>query len=482
MNKSIHFFSQKDVIPKTIEPEKLGIRGRQANEFAELGFPILPGFILDTEIVSEITPDLIRKDVKALLDKCADLVKKKYGDEDNPMLLKVVISSNLAVTTYPTLHNFGLVKPTIDGFANWVGEDFAAHEVLFLVRGMLKIEERIKELEDKTKEQAEIVSRLKSLDRLLGISGPSNELGKKPDPEEMKITKTAAEYMDTYAPYFPAGFFDTAESQILITLSEISKMLQMDDQNDRDTALLVQPMVYGNYGKDSCSGDYFSRNVVTGDKKLQGRFFRGKFNETGASGQDIGKIDPAHLKQLQKIAWALEDKFKEIRQIRFTVEKGKLWLIEQRLVDQKSTQADIKLLLDLAGRKIVGNDYVVKAIEPLRLNEILHPIIDTASVKGLKSWKGGIAGAPGAAIGRVFFSTDALLEAKKNAHQQGEDDRLILCLISSFAEDVKAIEVSTGVLTAEGGYSAHASVVARQYGKVSLVAPDLKIKGKKASL
>jgi pyruvate,orthophosphate dikinase len=242
---------------------------------------------------------------------------------------------------------------------------------------------------------------LKSLDRALGILGPSNELGEDPDVEEMEIDKSAAEYMAEYAKYFPVGFFDTAENQILITLTEISKMLQMDDQNDRDTALLIQPMVYGNYGKDSCSGDYFSRNVVTGEKKLQGRFFRGKFNEIGAAGQDIGKIDPAHLKQLEKIAWTLEDKFKEIRQIRFTVEKGKLWLIEQRLIDQKSTQADIKLLLDLASRKIAGNDYVVKAIDPLRLNEILHPVIDIPSVKGLKSWKGGIAGAPGAAIGRV---------------------------------------------------------------------------------
>jgi pyruvate,orthophosphate dikinase len=125
---------------------------------------------------------------------------------------------------------------------------------------------------------------------------------------------------------------------------------------------------------------------------------------------------------------------------------------------------------------------VIKSIDPLRLNEILHPVINLPSVKGLKSWKGGIAGAPGAAIGRVYFSTDALLEAKKTAQQKGEDDSFILVLISSFAEDVKAIEVSTGVLTAEGGYSAHASVVARQYGKVSLVSPALKIKGNKATL
>jgi pyruvate,orthophosphate dikinase len=480
MNNRIHFFSQIDVIPKAIEPEKLGIRGRQANEFAELGFPILPGFILDTDIASEIKPGEIKKDIASLLDKCAGIVGKKYGDPKNPMLLKVVISSNLAITTYPALHNFGLVKPTINGFAHWVGDDFAAHEVLFLVRGMLKVEERIKELEDKSKEQAEIAARIKTLERMLGIHGPSNELGKKEEPAV--IDKSAEEYMKEYAKYFPQGFFDSAENQLLLTLAEITRMFQMDDQNDNDTALMIAPMVYGNYGKDSCSGDFFSRNVVTGEKKLQGKFFREKFNEIGAEGQDIDKVGDKHLKSLQEIAWTLEDKFKEIRQIRFTIENGKLWLIEQRQVEQKSTQADLKLLLDLSKKKIVDNAYVVKAIDPLRLNEILHPVIDPASVKGLKSWKGGIAGAPGAAIGRVYFTTDSLLEARKIAQQKGEDTRTILVAISSFAEDVKAIEVSTGVLTAEGGYSAHASVVARQYGKVSLVAPDLKIKGKKATL
>ncbi|MDR1178376.1 MAG: pyruvate, phosphate dikinase [Spirochaetaceae bacterium] len=480
MDSRIHFFSQIDVIPKSVEPELLGIRGRQANEFAELGFPILPGFILDTEIASEIQMEAVKKDVRSLLDKCASTVGKKFGDKDNPLLLKVVISSNLAVSAYPTLHNFGLVRPTIDGFAKWVGKDFAAHEVLFLVRGMLKIEERIKELEDKAREQNVISGRIKFLDRALGITGPSNELGAKEKP--VRIDKSAEAYMDEYEEYFPEGFFDSAENQILITLNEISKMLQMDEQNDRDTALMIQPMVYGNYGKDSCSGDFFSRNVVTGDKHLQGQFYRGKFNESDAQGQSIDKIGPTHLKQLEKIAWTLEDRFKEIRQIRFTVENGKLWLIEQRLIDQKSTQADIKLLLDLAKRKIISNADVVKAIEPLRLNEILHPVINPVSVKGFKSWKGGIAGAPGAAIGRVYFSTDTLLEARKQAIAKGEDTDFILVLISSFAEDVKAIEVSTGVLTAEGGFSAHASVVARQYGKVSLVAPALRIAGKKASL
>ena len=482
MDSRIHFFSQNTVISSKNKADLLGIRGRQANEFAELAFPILPGIILDTEIASGIDPKAVKKDVIDLLGKCEKLAGKKYGDSENPMLLKVVISSNLAITNYPALHNYGLVKSTIEGFAKWVGVDFAVNEVLFMISVMMMIQERIKELENKPKEKEEISGKIKLLRRILGIKGPSNEHHSEEDDKPLPKRKSAIEYMDEYSKYFPKGFFDDAESQLIITINEISRMLNMDEQNDNDTAIMIQPMVYGNYGKDSCSGSFYSRNVVTGEKKLHGKFFRGKFNEMGEEGHEINKIDPVHLKQLEKIAWTLEDKFKEIRHVRFTVENGKLWLIEQRPVDQKSTQADIKLLLDLEKRKIVDGSYVVKALDPIRLNEILHPVINMPSVKGLKSWKGGIAGAPGAAIGRVYFSTDALLGAKKAATQKGEDSRSILVLSSSFAEDVKAIEVSNGVLTAEGGYSAHASVVARQYGKVSLVSPQLKIKGNKASL
>jgi len=482
MDSRIHFFSQNISISSKVKADLLGIRGRQANEFAELAFPILPGIILDTEIASEIDVKKIKKDIIDLLDKCSKLVSKKYGDPQNPMLLKVVISSNLAITNYPALHNFGLVKPTIDGFAKKVGADFAASEVLFLINGMMAIQERIKELEGKTKEKDEINEKIKLLKRMLGIKGPSNELHGKEDNTPVPKKKSAKEYMDEYAKYFPKGFFEDAENQLFIALGEISKMLSIDEQNDNDTAIMIQPMVYGNYGKDSCVGGFYSRNVITGEKKLQGHFLRNKFNDLDSEGYEINKIDPVHLKQLEKIAWTLEDKFKEIRYVRFTVENGKLWLIEQRLVDQKSTQSDIKLLLDLQKRKVVDETYVIKAVDPIRLNEILHPVINMSGVKGQKSWKGGIAGAPGAAIGQVYFSTDALLEAKKIAAQKGKDGRFILVLNSSFAEDVKAIEVSAGVLTAEGGYSAHASVVARQYGKVSLVSPELKIKGNKASL
>jgi len=467
MKANVHFFSQKDSIAKSVDLETLGQRGRQANEFSELGFPILPGFIIDSVVASKLAGLEVLDAVKPHLKKISTIVDKSYGDDKEPLLLKIVISPNLTISNYPTLHNFGLVRSTVGGFNKNVGENFGTHEVAFLARGILKIEERIAELEGRTKDVAKIKERIVLASNTLD----SNKPGAK-----------AEALMAAYEDLIPKGFFDDAWTQLDIALKRISRLLELDEQDDTDTAILVQPMVYGNYGKGSCSGSFFTRNVVNGEKTLQGEYFEEHFDEIGASGNDINKIAPVHLKELKRIAGSLEDHHKEIRQIRFTIEKNTLWLIEQRQVVAKSTQADLKLYLDLNDRKVVDDAFVINSIQPGRLNEILHPVVDISTVKKLPSTAGGITGAPGAAIGRVYFTTESLLEAYRIAQQKGEDKRLILCMPSTFAEDVKAIEVASGVLSCEGGYSAHASVVARQYGKVSLVKPEMRIRGKKATI
>ncbi|HUX37134.1 MAG TPA: putative PEP-binding protein [Rectinemataceae bacterium] len=467
MKDNIHYFSQSLSARKGVDLDKLGQRGRQAMEFAELGLPILPGFIVDANAASKLDEAKALSWLLPALEKIEELVGKKVGDAKNPLLLKVVVSPNLAVSNWPTLHNFGLAKDTVEAFSTNVGPAFAANEVHFLARGVLSIEERIAEIEGRTKEKEALGALLAKASK--GLAGG-------------KVAATAAALMDEYAPSLPKGFFDSGRAQYGMILSLVSKLIRLDEQDAEDTALLVQPMVYGNYGKNSSAGDFYTRDVVTGERKLQGEFYQGRFNEIGASGKDITTIDATYLKELEKIARKLEDRHKEIRQIRFTVENGKLWLIEQRQVVAKSTQADLKLLLDLASRKVVSETFVVQSIAPGRLNEILHPIVDLTSVKKLPGVAGGIAGAPGAAIGRVFFSTESLLEAHRAAQQKGEDKRMLLVMPSTFAEDVKAIEVATGVLSCEGGFSAHASVVARQYGKVSLVKPEMRIRGKKATI
>lgn len=464
---AIHYFSQKETVSKKADKSVLGIRGRQANEFAELGLPVLPGFIIDSTLAPSLAKEPVFELVKPSLVRCQDLVGKVFGDTGNPLLLKIVISPNLAVANYPTLHNFGLAKSTIAGFEKWVGANFAAHEVCFLLRGILSIEKQIAELEENAERLAAATNALKDISSILKTG---------------HVGSSGTAIMDRYASLLPAGFFETAEKQLEISLKQVSRLLELDDQNDDDTAILVQPMVYGNYGKGSCSGSFFSRDIVSGVKKLQGKFFEEKFDDINAVGKDINLIDPAALKKLQDIAWKLEDDSKDIRQIRFTIENGRLWIIEQKSVESKSTISLIQLLLDLNKRKVVDDAYVVNSVQPGLLNEILHPVMDFNSVKDFKKTAGGITGAPGAAVGRVYFSADALIDAKRVARQKGEDTRCILVMPATYAGDVKAIEVSTGVVSTEGGYSAHASVVARQYGKTSLVRPDMVIRGKKAIL
>jgi pyruvate,orthophosphate dikinase len=468
MKEHVYFFSENEAIAREEVLEKIGIRGRRAMELAALALPILPGFIIDCEIASELQGVKLEPQLRGFFKKLEDVTGKKFGDPDNPLLVKIVLSPSLVITTYPTLHNYGLTEATLPCFMKFVGENFGRHELQFLCRGSLEIEARIAELEKREKDLARIRGACAALDK------------------ELAGTSDAAQRAKSLAailPLLPEGFASGgAYQQLELALRRISRMLALDEMNNKDTALIIQPMVYGNYGKDSASGNFFTRNIVTGEQRLQGEFYQEAFDNIGATGQDINVIAPSYLAKLQKIARIVEDHFREIRSIRFTIENKKLWLIDQRAVMAKSTQSEIRTLLDLHGRRIVDDRYVVAAIKPQQLNEILHPIINPASATKLKALPGGIAGAPGAAIGRVFFSTEALLDAHKEAQQKGEDTRLVLCLPASFAEDVKAIEVASGVLSCEGGYSAHASVVARQYGKVSLVKPDMKIRGSKATI
>ncbi|RKX79872.1 MAG: pyruvate, phosphate dikinase [Spirochaetes bacterium] len=468
MKNNIHFFSSEGLSKKNIPAEKIGMRGRQAVDFALLNLPILPGFIIDSEVAAylEDSENLI-KNLKSNIKKLEEHTGKEFGNPEKPLLLKIVISSNLAIAHYPTLHNYGLTDETIPGFNGFVGKNFGFHEILFLINGNLEIEEKIAELEKREKDLEKIRSVIDSL---------SKDMEKEEKPEERIKT------IERYKSMLDERFFSDAYIQLEIALKRISRMLKYDEMNNDDTAILVQPMVYGNYGKDSASGMFFTRDIVTGEKKLSGFFSENKFDTIESEGKDINKLGKNYLKELESIARTVEDHFREIRSIRFTIENHKVWLIDQRPVMIKSAQADIQTLLDLNKRKVVDDEYVIKTVNPNQLHEILHPVLNRNSVRDLKVIKGGICGAPGAAIGRVFFTTDSLLEAYKLAQVRGEDTRFILCMPATFAEDVKAIEVAKGVLSSEGGYSAHASVVARQYGKVSLVNTGMRIHSKKATI
>ena len=196
MSKSIHFFSNKETLKSNIDKTLLGIRGRQLNEFSELGLPIVPGLVMDATITQTLQQANVLSTLRPFLKKMGEAVRKEFGDPENPLLLKLVISSNLVIANYPTLHNFGLAKTTIGGFEEKVGKDFASHEVLFLLRGIFSILHKIAELQE---DGAKLALYKEQLEKI------GNELKKE------KRVESGAAVMDKYQPYLPQEFFSTAE-------------------------------------------------------------------------------------------------------------------------------------------------------------------------------------------------------------------------------------------------------------------------------
>ena len=267
------------------------------------------------------------------------------GDENHPLLIKFVISPNMVISQYPILHNIGLAKDTVEGFADKVGGTFAANEILFLIIGILKVEKMIAESTDDKKYLATVDKTIDSVTK---------------DFKSKEKTK-ALSIIEKYEGLLPEGSLNR-QKQIEVMLTRVSYLLQVDEQNDHDTAILIHPMVYGNYTKDSSSGVCTTRNVITGEKVIQGMFYNNAYDELFSPGKNISQFDKKYVSQLTKTAEQLEDTFKDIRQIRFTVENGKLWLMSKNLLS-KSTASLIKLYFDLLKRKIIDDKTLIQSLK-----------------------------------------------------------------------------------------------------------------------
>ncbi|MBN2434772.1 MAG: pyruvate, phosphate dikinase [Spirochaetes bacterium] len=452
MNKSVIFFN-KSITPVDEEVrEKLGIRGRRAVDLANVGLPIVPGFIIDSELTKKLPEVNIKQIIKTNVGLIEKEMKKVYGDPSNPLLLKVVLSSDLNVPYFPSFHNIGLNDDTVKGFASQTSDEkFAFGEYAYMLRGL--------------------GTKLCDADGAI-FSASKKDSGKFDAQNALKAIDADKKHIDCLLDG------DIYDQLISILKRSSEKFCDSDIDVDNSMSIMVQAMVYGNLGENSYSGSYYTRDIINGDSAISGSFLQNEFDIFNKKPKEISKIGKEYYNRLQEIGNKIEEQFKEIRSIKFTIEEGNLWLIEQREVDENSTQSHLLMLLDLQKRDIIDKDYLVKHIQPAQLNELLHPIIDNSSVKTIKKIQGGISGSTGACIGRVFFSTEKLLEEHKRAIMHGKETNFILCMEATYAEDVKAIEVAKGVISTEGGYSSHAPVVARSLGKVAMVQPNMKIREK----
>ncbi|MDC7220869.1 MAG: PEP-utilizing enzyme [Spirochaetales bacterium] len=450
---TVYPFSKTVYTDNDKELELCGVRGQRLMELAALDIPILPGFILPNESVMSLEEDRedTLKRLNGQLRVMEPIVEKEFDSSENPLLVKVVVSSTLnMVDTTSSIHNIGLCDTTLGGFAEKVGEEFAYHEY----RGMIK---RVLLLDKELEEDPKIIKK---------IDGFIKEAS------DAKNIASIKKFLEKIKTFYPAEFFEKSDKQLLYVLSRYREVFKKSEVLN-DSALLIQAMTFGNYGKESYSGFFFSRNIENGQDELSGLFFKDSFDEVDSQGADILSLNKTYLNGLIPVAKCLEAHYKQIRRIKFTVEDGKLWIIDQAEATNKSAMAEIKTLLSLHDQEVIDDEYVINAIRPPRLAEILHPVLNKASTGKIKSVKDGLSGAIGAAVGRVYFTTDRIIKEARIAHQRGLEDNFILAMPSTYADDVKGIEVSRGVIARDGGYASHAPVVARSLGKVAMINPGI---------
>ncbi|MBU8914269.1 MAG: pyruvate, phosphate dikinase [Spirochaetales bacterium] len=452
-------FSSTEYLTDGDELEIIGTRGRRVMELASLGAPISPGFLIANDTLNKIADDEdgVFEASKEPIAGMERIFKKTFAGADKPLLIKVVESPMLnMVNTFSTIHNIGLSTETVGGFADYVGEQFGYHEFANVFANIAKMELLTDGVPAKRRTALEAMQK----DFAAAAVAKSNKA---------KVEAAIAKH----GKLMPGEVFSDCYEQLRYVLKLYHKLFQKN-QSSADSAILIQTMVFGNFGKDSLFGSFHTRDIIDGKSGISGEFFVGAFDDTKSKGKSIDKIAKPVKAQLDKIGADLETHFKDLRRVRFTIEQGQLWVIDQMEVVNKSAQAELKTLLDLHKKKAIDDKYIIETVKPGRLSEILHPALDAGSVKEVASVAGGIAGSVGAAIGRVYFNTDELIKAYRTAIQKDEDANFILAMESTLAEDVKAIEVATGVLASEGGYASHAPVVARSLGKVALVRPDIR--------
>jgi pyruvate,orthophosphate dikinase len=438
-------FNQNEFLEGDDLQERFGLRGRNMLQLAQLKTPIAPGFLIESSSFTDpkFNEELTIPKLEASVKKIEALTGKTFDAPKVPMLFKAVISPSIQIGTIRSVHAIGINDAMAEGFAKFCGEDFAYQEYRHFIATLST--------------------------RFLGMKAADFDAVDKAN-AKASHKDVCGIYRKQLVPEFPQNGYE----QLRLVLGSMAKQYLEDGMNEGiEAGVLVQMMVYGNFGEKSYNGNFYSRDIVTGEPRLTGYFGHNEFDTPKGSAQDINTIKKEYLTQLGAVASKLEEKFLDIREIKFVIEEDRVWVVEQNPVDAKSTQAEIRTLLDLNRKGLVPTGKLVSSIPPGQIQDLLHPVIDHATTRTMAKIVGGLAGSPGAAVGRVAFSTPALLSEFRRCSLMGVNSDLILVMPHTDAEDVESIELGKGVIASVGGYASHAPVVSRSLRKPCLMYEDI---------
>jgi len=477
MKKYVYFFDEGKGESKSI----LGGKGAGLAAMTQIGLPVPQGFTISTEACIEFNKnkskfiEALKKQINTHLNKLETVTEKIFGDEQNPLLVSVRSGAPISMPgMMDTILNLGLNENTIKGIIKKTDNERFAYDsyrrfVQMFGNVVLGIEhENFEEIFDDIKKDNKV-----TLDTEVDIDGLKKLVIKY---KEMVKKVTGNDFPEEPKEQLDMAIdavFKSWNNKRAITYRKINKI-----PDDLGTAVNVQEMVFGNMGEDSGTGVGFTRNPSTGKKEYYGEYLLNAQGEDVVAGirtplalSHLEKDLPEAYRELTKIVDILEKNYKDVQDYEFTIEKGKLFLLQTR-TGKRTAQAAVKIAVDMVKEGIINKEQAILRVEPNQLNQLLHKRIDPeAKIKVIAK---GLPASPGAAYGKVVFSAD---EAEKLG-KQGEV--VILVRTETTPDDIHGMVEAQGVLTSRGGMTSHAAVVARGMGKSCVAGcSELNINSKK---
>lgn len=460
----VYFFGEGDTRDKAL----LGGKGANLGDMTKIGLPVPPGFTITTEAClhfyqnNKQWPRELLEEIETNISKLEKAMNMKFGSTNSPLLVSV--RSGAAVSMpgmMDTILNLGLNDETVLGLIKETGNERFALDcyrrfIQMFSDVVMGIDSRLFEdaIEKKKETRGvrvdteltssdlkELVNEYKEICRKQGKMFPNNVQ------EQLKMAVDAV--------------FLSWNSQRAIKYREINEIKGL-----LGTAVNVQAMVFGNIGNDSGTGVAFTRNPSTGENKFYGEYLINAQGEDVVAGirtpEPVARLEkemPAVYAQLMKIREILEKQYRDMQDIEFTVQKGKLYMLQTRN-GKRTGLAAVKSAVDMVKEGLITQDEALLRVDANQLNHLLHKRIDPMAKQKASVLARGLPASPGAAVGRVVFNAeDAALRTSR------DNEKVILVRLETSPEDIEGMHVSQGILTARGGMTSHAAVVARGMGK-----------------
>ncbi|HOP99702.1 MAG TPA: pyruvate, phosphate dikinase [Acetivibrio clariflavus] len=464
MAKYVYLFSEGNASMRNL----LGGKGANLAEMTGLGLPVPRGFTVTTEACTRYYQDgkVIAKEIEdeiyEKLKVTEEIVGKKFGDPNNPLLVSVRSGARASMPgMMDTILNLGLNDVVVEGLAKLTNNERFAYDsyrrfIQMFSDVVMEIEKsKFEKILEAVKEEngAEHDTDL-TADNLKEVVRRYKELFKKEKgfefPQDPKV-----QLMEAVKAVFRS--WDNPRAVVYRRLNDIP--------SDWGTAVNVQEMVYGNMGNDSGTGVAFTRNPSTGEKKLYGEFLMNAQGEDVVAGirtpQSIDclkDINPEVYNQFVEIAEKLEKHYRDMQDMEFTIERGKLFMLQTRN-GKRTAAAALKIAVDLVAEGMITKEEAIMKVDPKQLDALLHPNFEPKALKAAVPIAKGLPASPGAATGKIYFDAEDAVNAYKNGEKN-----IILVRLETSPEDIEGMHVSKGILTGRGGMTSHAAVVARGMG------------------